>query len=197
MIPPLEPEEQGSAIESRLRETEALLCGHFQLSSGLHADTYFQCARLLSHPQHAEFVGQALASALRRSGVSAVDVVVGPALGGIVVAHEVARALSVRSLFAEREGGVLKLRRGFALQPGERVLIVEDVITTGGSAAETAALVQALGAQVVGYAAIVERGREHGLRPLTALWRVQPQVFAPQSCPLCQAGGKAVKPGSR
>ncbi len=197
MISPENPEELGSAIESRLRETEALLCGHFQLSSGLHSDKYFQCARLLSHPRHAEFVGQAIAAAQRRSGLSAIDAVIGPALGGIVVAHEVARALAVRSLFAEREGGALKLRRGFALQPGERVLIVEDVITTGGSAAETAALATSLGAQVVGYAAIVERGTEHGLRPLTALWRVRPQIFAPESCPLCQAGGTAVKPGSR
>lgn len=185
------------AIESRLQQTGALLRGHFLLSSGLHSDQYIQCARLLSHPQHAEFVGQALAAAVRDAGLVDVDVVLGPALGGILVAHEVARALGVRALFAEREAGALTLRRGFSLSAGERVLIVEDVITTGGSAVETAALAQRLGGQVVGYAAIVERGRDHGLQPLFSLWRVQPQLFAAAACPLCDAGSRAEKPGSR
>lgn len=184
-------------VESRLHDTGALLRGHFLLSSGLHSDQYIQCARLLSHPQHAEFVGQALAAAYRASGLPPIDVVLGPALGGIVVAHEVARALGVRALFAERDAGVLTLRRGFALSPGERVLIVEDVITTGGSAVETAALAQEHGAQIAGYAAIVERGSDHGLQPLFALWRVRPQLFPATACPLCQAGSPAVKPGSR
>ena len=186
-----------TAIESRLQETGALLRGHFLLSSGLHSDQYIQCARLLSHPQHAEFVGRALAAAVRDAGLRDVDVVLGPALGGILVAHEVARALGVRALFAERQADVLTLRRGFSLAAGERVLIVEDVITTGGSAVETAALAQRLGGRVVGYAAIVERGRDHGLQPLIALWRVQPQVFAADACPLCDAGSRAEKPGSR
>lgn len=184
-------------IESRLRATGALLRGHFQLSSGLHSDEYIQCALLLSYPEHAEFVGRALAAAHLSSGLPAPDVVLGPALGGIVVAHELARALSARALFAERVGGVLTLRRGFALSPGERVLIAEDVITTGGSVAETAALATSLGAQVVGYAAIVERGAEHGLSPLTALWRVRPRLFTEGDCPLCRAGSQAIKPGSR
>ena len=184
-------------VESRLHDTGALLRGHFLLSSGLHSDQYIQCARLLSHPRHAEFVGRALAAAYRASGLPPIDVVLGPALGGIVVAHEVARALGVRALFAERDAGVLTLRRGFALSPGERVLIVEDVITTGGSAVETAALAQEHGAQIAGYAAIVERGSDHGLQPLFALWRVRPQLFPATACPLCQAGSPAVKPGSR
>lgn len=184
-------------IESRLQETAAFLRGHFLLSSGLHSDQYIQCARLLSHPAHAEFAGRAIADAYRQSGLPPVDVVLGPALGGIVIAHEVARALGVRALFAERENGALTLRRGFTLSPGERVLIVEDVITTGGSAIETAALGRQHGADVLGYGAIVERGSDHGLQPLFALWRVRPQVFSPDACPLCQQGSPAIKPGSR
>jgi orotate phosphoribosyltransferase len=188
---------EGGEIEARLAKTQALLHGHFLLSSGLHSDQYIQCARLLSHPDHAQFVGQSLAAQLRRTGAQDVDVVLGPALGGIIVAHEVARALGVRALFAEREGGALTLRRGFSLAPDERVLVVEDVITTGGSAAETAALCRTLSAQVVGYAAIVERGEGHGLEPLTALWRVRPRLYAPVDCPLCHRGIAAIKPGSR
>lgn len=184
-------------VEARLHETGALLHGHFLLSSGLHSDQYIQCARLLSYPQHAEFAGKALAAACRERGLQPIDVVLGPALGGIVIAHEVARALGVRALFAEREAGALTLRRGFAMSPGERVLIVEDVITTGGSAVETATLAQAHGARIAGYAAIVERGSDHGLQPLCALWRVRPQVFAAEACPLCQPGSPAIKPGSR
>lgn len=197
MSPAPDRNDVDAPIESRLRETGALLRGHFQLSSGLHSDEYIQCALLLSHPAHAEFAGRALAASHLGSGLPAPEVVLGPALGGIVIAHELARALSARALFAERVGGVLTLRRGFTLAPGERVLIAEDVITTGGSVAETAALAAALGAQVVGYAAIVERGSEHGLSPLTALWRVRPRLFTEGDCPLCRAGGQAVKPGSR
>lgn len=184
-------------IEMRLKETAALLRGHFLLSSGRHSDQYIQCARLLSHPQHAQYVGQALADRVRSADHREVDVVVGPALGGIIVAHEVARALGVRALFAERENGTLTLRRGFTLSPGERVLVVEDVITTGGSAKETAALCRALSADVVGFAAIVERDDAHGLTPLTALWHVRPQLYAATDCPLCRSGSVAIKPGSR
>lgn len=184
-------------IEARLQGTAALLRGHFLLSSGLHSDQYIQCARLLSYPQHAEYVGQTLADRYRSAGHREVDVVVGPALGGIVVAHEVARALGVRALFAERENGALTLRRGFALAPGERVLVVEDVITTGGSAKETAALCRALSADVVGFAAIVERDESHGLTPLTALWHVRPKLYRATDCPLCRGGSAAIKPGSR
>jgi orotate phosphoribosyltransferase len=185
------------AILDRLRDSGALLEGHFLLSSGLHSDRYIQCARLLSHPQHAEYVGQALARAMAQRGFTPADLVIGPALGGILAAHEVARALCVRAIFAEREGGALCLRRGFAIAPGERVLVVEDVITTGGSAAETARLVQSLGGRVTGYAAIVERGEGHGLSPLVSLWQVRPQVFAASDCPLCAAGSAPIKPGSR
>lgn len=183
-------------IDSLLIATGALLEGHFRLSSGLHSDRYVQCALLLQHPQLAERVGQDLAARLRAAGVVA-DVVVGPALGGVVVAHEVARALGVRALFAEREGASLALRRGFAINQGERVLIAEDVITTGRSARETAALVQAAGGLVVGYVAVVERAQDHGLQPSFALWQVRPQTFAAADCPLCASGSTPYKPGSR
>jgi orotate phosphoribosyltransferase len=191
------PTEAAMDIYERLRESGALLEGHFLLSSGLHSDRYIQCARLLSHPEHAEYVGRELVLRYRSELQEPVDVVVGPALGGVIVAHEVARALSVRALFAEREAGALTLRRGFALAKGERVLVVEDVITTGGSAAETGRLVESHGGRVVGYAAIVERGAEHGLSPLYALWQVRPQLYPADDCPLCKAGMPCVKPGSR
>ena len=183
-------------IDGLLVATNALLQGHFRLSSGLHSDRYVQCALLLQHPQLAERVGRNLAARLCAAGVTA-DVVVGPALGGVVVAHEVARALGVRALFAEREGASLALRRGFTINQGERVLIAEDVITTGRSARETAALVQAAGGLVVGYAAVVERAQDHGLQPFFTLWQVRPQTFAAADCPLCASGSTPYKPGSR
>ena len=183
-------------IDQLLVDTGALLEGHFRLSSGLHSDRYVQCALLLQQPRLAERVGQELAARLRTAGVAA-DVVVGPALGGVVVAHEVARALGVRSLFAEREGAGLALRRGFAITQGERVVIAEDVITTGLSARETAALAQDAGGLVVGYVAVVERAPDHGLQPCFALWQVRPRTFAAAHCPLCAAGSAASKPGSR
>jgi orotate phosphoribosyltransferase len=179
-----------------LVDTKAVLTGHFLLSSGLHSDRYVQCALLLQHPQLAERVGQDLAACLQAAGLAA-DAVVGPALGGVVVAHEVARALGTRALFAEREGGGLALRRSFAITPGERVVIAEDVITTGRSARETALLCQAAGGVVVAYVAVVERGEEHGLAPLFSLWQVRPQTFTAGDCPLCAAGSAPSKPGSR
>jgi orotate phosphoribosyltransferase len=177
--------------EAALAETGALLEGHFQLSSGLHSDRYVQCARLLQHPDLASQAASALAARLDL----AADVVVGPALGGIVMAHEVARALGVRAIFAERKDGQLVLRRGFQLAPGERVLIVEDVITTGKSAREVAALVDAAGAEVAGYAALVDR-RGSDL-PITALVAFDLQTWDPESCPNCAAGQPIDKPGSR
>lgn len=193
-----DPAMDPTAFEASLRSTGALLSGHFLLSSGLHSDRYIQCARLLSVPTYAEQAGVALAAALREAKViPPCDAVIGPALGGIVIAHEVARALGVRCLFAEREAGALALRRGFAIAPGERLVVVEDVITTGGSAAETARLVTSLGGIVVGFGAIVERGEGHGLDPLCALWRVRPETYAPGACPLCEQGVPLVKPGSR
>lgn len=193
------PPEEELSIEPMLHASGALLEGHFLLSSGLHSDRYIQCARLLSDPRFSERAGRAIAAASQRlTGSCGCDAVIGPAIGGIVIAHEVARALRVRALFAEREAGVLALRRGFTISPNERILVVEDVITTGGSAAETARLVRSHGGRVVGFGAIVDRSEAgHGLAPLCALWRVSPQTFPAADCPLCAAGLPIVKPGSR
>lgn len=192
-------DEEDLRIEPLLRASGALIEGHFLLSSGLHSDRYIQCARLLSDPRYAERIGRALAASSQRlTGACGCDAVIGPAIGGIVVAHEVARALRVRALFAEREAGELALRRGFTIAPNERILVVEDVITTGGSASETARLVALHGGTVVGFGAIVDRSEaDHGLAPLCALWRVRPRTSLPADCPLCVAGLPLVKPGSR
>lgn len=180
-----------------LRATEALLDGHFILSSGLHSSRYIQCARLLQYPEHAEWVGRALAEAVRDLGP--VDAVVGPALGGILVAHELGRALRVRAMFAEREDGSLRLRRGFFIGRGEHVLVAEDVVTTGRSIQEVAEVVQAHGAVVVGAACIVDRRPPEAELPfpLIALVRLTIEVYPPNDCPLCRRGIPAVKPGSR
>lgn len=190
-----------SPMAALMTRTEAVLDGHFLLSSGLHSDRYLQCARLLQHPELAGQAGSDLAAALQKcaapNGARNVDAVIGPALGGIVIAHEVARALGVRCIFAERESGTLTLRRGFALEPGERVFIVEDVVTTGLSARETAALVESRGAHVLAFGAVVERTADHGLAPFASLWQVRPRLFSSGACPLCAAGEPLYKPGSR
>src|SRR5918994_535767 len=139
------------------RRSGALLEGHFRLTSGLHSDRYMQSALVLQYPEHAASLGAALAARTKHLQPTAV---LSPALGGIVIGQEVARALGVRALFAERQGGALTLRRGFTLASTDRVLVVEDVLTTGGSTRETAAVAQAAGAQVVGAAAIVDRGTD-------------------------------------
>ena len=179
-----------------LQKTGALLEGHFVLSSGLHSDAYIQCARLLQHPQLAQAMCERLAARLREIAAD-VDVVIGPALGGVLVAHEVARALKVRALYAEREHEALTLRRGFALRPGERVFIVEDVVTTGLSARETAAVVKDHGGTVAGYGALICRGEAHGLSPFVALWQPRPQLYAAATCPMCASDVPLYRPGSR
>ena len=178
------------------RRLGALLEGHFRLTSGLHSPGYLQCARVLQYPREAEACGAALANLVKGLGV---DVVLSPALGGIVIGHEVARALGVRALFAERQDGSLTLRRGFELTPGERVLVVEDVVTTGGSTRETMEVARAAGATVVGAASIIDRsGGQQGLDvPYISLATVSLPTYEPQSCPLCAEGRPVVKPGSR
>jgi len=178
------------------RRVGALLEGHFRLSSGLHSTGYLQCALVLQHPREAEALGAAL-GALTTS-VSP-DVVMSPALGGIVIGHEVARALGVRAVFAERQDGALTLRRGFALAPGERVLVVEDVVTTGGSTRETIEVAIASGGTVVGAASIIDRsGGNQGLSvPYYSLAQLMFPTYQPDACPLCAAGVPVVKPGSR
>jgi orotate phosphoribosyltransferase len=181
------------------RDAGALLEGHFILTSGLHSTRYFQCARLLAHPDLATRVGAALGSKAQGLGVG---VAIAPALGGILVAHEVARALSVRALFAERDpaSGELTLRRGFSIEPNEKALVLEDVVTTGGSLRETMGVVRAQGGTVVATAALVDRSKEppsfDGL-PFFSLARLDFPIYEPSACPLCRSGSTAVKPGSR
>lgn len=184
-----------SDVLDAFRASGALLEGHFRLSSGLHSPAYLQCALVLQYPDRAARLGAALAGATRSLGA---NVVLSPALGGIVIGQEVGRALGVRAVFAERVDGVMALRRGFALGGGDRVLVVEDVVTTGGSTRETMAVARAEGALVVGAASIIDRGTTTDLGvPYVALARVDIPTFDPAACPLCRDGAPLVKPGSR
>lgn len=178
------------------RRSGALLEGHFRLSSGLHSPGYLQCALVLSSPRDAEAIGAALADRVRSFGSTTV---LSPALGGIVIGQEVARALDVRALFAERQEGALTLRRGFTLSPDDKVLVVEDVVTTAGSTRETIAVAQQHGATVVGACSIVDRsGGTHGLDlPYASLLPMKLPTYQEGECPLCQQGVPVVKPGSR
>jgi len=178
------------------RRSGALLDGHFRLTSGLHSPGYLQCALVLQHPPHAEALGRAIADHTRDLRPT---VVLSPALGGVVIGHEVGRALGVRAIFAERQDGALTLRRGFALDPGEKVIVVEDVVTTGGSTRETMDVARAAGAIVVGACAIVDRsGGKQGLDvPFHALLPMDVTTYQPEECPLCKQGIAVVKPGSR
>jgi orotate phosphoribosyltransferase len=178
------------------RRSGALLEGHFRLSSGLHSGGYLQCALVLSQPRDASAIGAALAERVRGFQATAV---LSPALGGIVIGQEVARALDVRALFAERLDGALTLRRGFTLSASDRVLVVEDVVTTAGSTRETIAVAEQHGATVVGACSIVDRsGGTHGLSlPYAALLPMQLPTYQEQDCPLCRQGVPVVKPGSR
>jgi len=179
-----------------LKSTDALLEGHFLLTSGNHSDTYIQCAQLLSHPLVAiEFMEDI---AKHFNGRSA-DVVVAPAVGGIIVAYEVARLLETRAMFMEREQGIMTLRRGFGIKKGEAVVVVEDVITTGGSVIEVGEAVYAAGGKVIGYASIVNRssGRFTPDEPYFYSLKMDVPIYKPGDCPLCAQKIPAVKPGSR
>ena len=183
-------------VVERFRRTGALLEGHFVLTSGMHSPQYLQCALVLQHPSEAEAFGRAIAGQFRSAGV---ETVTAPAIGGIVVGWETARALNVRSLWTEREEGRMTLRRGFTVRPGERVLVVEDVITTGGSTRETCDALRAAGALVVGAASIIDRsaGRADVGVPRSALATLEVPAVSPADCPLCAEGVPAIKPGSR
>lgn len=188
----MEPTE----LEKLLHEVGAIQQGHFLLSSGMHSTHYIQCAVLLQYPHHAERVGRALADKFRAAGPS---VVIGPAYGGMIVAHEVARALDARALFGERVEGKFELRRSFSIGSGEPVLVVEDVVTTGASTLEVRRLVERLGGRVVGIGAVVDRS-EGPLGfdvPFAALLTIQVDTHIAAVCPLCAAGIPLVKPGSR
>lgn len=179
-----------------LRSTGALLEGHFLLTSGLHSGGYVQCAKVLQYPQHAEALGQWIAAHYRTAQVSAV---MSPAIGGIVIGQEVARGLGVRALFGEREQGVMTLRRGFELAPGERVLVIEDVTTTGGSVREIMQLIEQRHGVVVGVGTILDRSAGHidFAVPQHALATLSIPNYAPDACPLCKQGSQPIKPGSR
>jgi len=184
------------ALLDLFRRSGALLDGHFRLSSGLHSPGYLQCALVLAHPQHAETLGRAIADAMREHRPT---VVLSPALGGVVIGHEVGRALGVRAMFAERQDGELTLRRGFMLGETDRVLVIEDVLTTGGSTRETMQVATAAGGRVVGAAAIVDRsgGTAKFDVPFAALLKVDLPTYEPDRCPLCAQGMPVTKPGSR
>jgi orotate phosphoribosyltransferase len=184
-------------IVKLLEQVGAVRTGHFELSSGRHSATYIQCALVLEHPQHAEQLGRALADLFKEHSVACV---VSPALGGILVGYEVARSLGVRSLFVERDrSGQMALRRGFELKPGERVLVIEDVWTTGGSTRETIGVVEEEGGLVVAAGALIDRsgGRLELNVPARALLEMDVPSYEPDECPLCRAGGAPTRPGSR
>lgn len=183
------------ALRELLLESGALREGHFQLSSGLHSSGYVQCALLLESPARARRVGKWLAE---RLAAYRVDSVLSPALGGVIIGHETAAALEVPFRFVERREGELTLRRGFRLAAGERVVVVEDVVTTGKSTREAAEVARRLGAEVVAVGAIIDRGAGDAFTvPFEALLRLDLPTWEPGACHLCAAGSSAESPGSR
>jgi len=175
----------------------ALMEGHFKLTSGRHSNRYMQCAQVLQYPQYTE---QLAAHIAEKYADDKIDMVIGPAMGGIIVAYEVARQLKVPGIFCERENGQMALRRGFTIAPGSRLLVVEDVVTTGGSVNEVIEIVRAAGGEVAGVAVLVDRSAgkvDFGVRKGSGLSR-DIESWLPDECPLCRDGqGEAIKPGSR
>jgi orotate phosphoribosyltransferase len=184
------------AVLGLFRESGALLEGHFLLSSGLHSAGYLQCALVLQHPPHAERLGQMLADQMKLLNVTAI---LSPAIGGLIIGHEVARALGVRAIFAERQDKALTLRRGFTLSADDRVIVIEDVVTTGGSTRETMAVAEHAGAEVIGAGTIIDRsGGAAALGvPFHTLVTLALPTYKADVCPMCAAGTPVVKPGSR
>lgn len=177
-------------------KTYTLLKGHFRLSSGLHSGEYLQCARVLQYPEYAEKLCRELASHFKEDKPTCV---VAPALGGIIVSYETAKALAVRSIFTERKDGRMVLRRGFEIKPDDRVLVVEDVITTGLSTKEVLDVVKSLGAALIGVGSIVDRSGkkiDFGVKSMSLI-NLDFPVFPPEKCPLCKKGIEVTKPGSR
>jgi orotate phosphoribosyltransferase len=185
-----------AAVLTLFRQSGALLEGHFKLSSGLHSSGYLQSALVLQHPAHAEVLGRALGA--RLGGLGA-NVVLSPAMGGLIIGHEVGRTLGVRAIFTERQDGLMTLRRGFSLGDTDRVVVIEDVVTTGLSTRETIAAVVATGATVVGAGSIIDRSSgvaDLGV-PFQALATLAIPTHQPEACPMCAAGQPVTKPGSR
>ncbi len=182
--------------ETVLTRLRALQNGHFRLTSGLHSEVYIQCAKLFEHPKESAELCSLLVKDFLHFGV---QTVVGPAIGGIILAYEVARTLGVRNIFAERENGKMTLRRGFSVSSGEKVLVVEDVVTTGGSVKEVLGLLRAAGAEIIGVSSIVDRSNgivDFGV-PFFPLMTMKVTNWEEKDCPLCKAGQLIVKPGSR
>jgi orotate phosphoribosyltransferase len=181
-------------VQSLLERRGAMLSGHFRLSSGLHSDRFIQKFRIFEDPPTAEAICGALAERLRPAQA---QLVVSAAVGGIIPGYVVAKALGARDIFVEKEDGVPVLRRGFAIEPGERVAVVEDVMTTGKSTAEVVRVVQAAGGELVAIGAVVKRGKTDLVLPVTALLDLPLKDFAPDECPLCRQGVPLQDPGSR
>ncbi len=178
------------------KECNALLEGHFILSSGLHSNKYLQCAKVLQYPDIASIIGEEIAE---NFATTQVDLIVGPAMGGIIIAQEVGRALSTRTIFSERENGKMTFRRGFEVKAGEKAIVVEDVITTGGSAKEVVEMLKSHGVEVIAVASIIDRSNgtaDFGV-PFHSLEKVEVETYKPEECPMCKEGDEAVKPGSR
>ncbi len=185
-----------TALLDVFTSTGALLQGHFKLTSGLHSNTYFQCAKVLQHPEHLMEICRLIVSNFNRDEI---DTVISPAVGGIVVGTEVGRQMDVKTIFAERKNGEMTLRRGFGLSAGERVLIVEDVVTTGGSVAEVIDLATRAGATVAGVGSVVDRsnGTVKLAERQCSLLTLDVQNYEPGNCPLCKSGVPLEAPGSR
>ena len=188
----MKPEE----VINEFKKTDALLEGHFRLTSGLHSTVYLQCARVLQFPEKAEQFGRAIADHFAGENI---QLVASPAIGGLIIGHEVARALGARFIWTEREDCKMTLRRGFNVNPGERTVVVEDVITTGGSTKETIDCLREAGANVVGAASIIDRSGgavEVGV-PRVSLASLKVSAVEPSDCDACKQGAPVVKPGSR
>ncbi len=198
-------------LKAIYKDANALLEGHFLLSSGKHSKYYLQSAKILEDPKRAELLANKLAKMITKANIK-IDTVCSPALGGILAGYELARALGARFIFTERVNKVMTLRRGFEVKKDEKILICEDIITTGGSALEAAKVIQELGGEIVGFAALANRGfcKVYGEnkeqkeecklppnKPFFALGNFEFEIYDPKNCPLCKDGSSAVKPGSR
>ncbi|MCQ2276762.1 MAG: orotate phosphoribosyltransferase [Bacteroidales bacterium] len=181
-------------VIDELKQSEALLEGHFLLSSGRHSDRYCQCAKLLQYPDRAERVISVITEQVKDLPI---DMVVGPAMGGIIVAYELGRQLGVPAIFTERVDNVMTLRRGFEVKPGQKLLITEDVVTTGKSSLETIEVLKSFGAEVIGVACLADRSQGNFPYPIYSATKLDIQSWEPDECPLCKQGLPFVKPGSR
>lgn len=181
-------------IEKILIETGAILKGHFLLSSGLHSDTYFQLALVFQFPHYGEIICKKIAEKISDKKI---DVVIGPAIGGIIIAYELARVLRCRGIFSEREDGIMKLRRGFKIEKGENVFICEDAITTGASVEEVIKLIEEKNANIKGIGCVVQRGEVKFNYPFFSLLKVEVKNYTPENCSMCKSNIPLVKPGSR